>query len=163
MSKVTTYYLEMTSKDQLIEKPQPHGLEVIEAKEKEFRFNRYLYQLVGELWGWTDKLTWSEGQWQTYAENDDLRTFVAYVNGSIAGYYELQQQPSGQINIAYFGLPPKFIGRGFGSHLLSHALKTAWDWEGAQRVWVHTCTLDHQRALDNYKACGLQVYKTEMC
>jgi hypothetical protein len=32
---------------------------------------------------------------------------------------------------------------------------------GQNRVWVHTCTLDHDAALANYKARGMVVYKTE--
>ena len=63
------------------------------------------------------------------------------------------------VEIAYFGLAPRFIGKGFGGYLLSHAIKSAWAWEGTRRVWVHTCTLDHPTALQNYKARGLEVYK----
>ena len=65
------------------------------------------------------------------------------------------------MKIAYFGSAPKFIGRGIGGHLLSHALRSAWDWEGTKRVWVHTCTLDHPNALQNYKARDMEVYRVE--
>ena len=97
----------------------------------------------------------------TFAENENLRTWVGYYKGSPAGYYELQQQDGGDVEIAYFGLAPRFIGKGFGGYLLSHAIKSAWNWEGTRRVWVHTCTLDHPTALQNYKARGLEVYKVE--
>ncbi|GAA5526097.1 hypothetical protein Maes01_02691 [Microbulbifer aestuariivivens] len=160
---VTTYYLEMTAAHQLREKPQPEGLVVMEAEQKEFRFNRYLYQLVGEPWQWVDKLSLPDAEWRRYAEREQLRTWVAYERGSIAGYYELEQQPQGNIQIAYFGLAPRYVGRGFGGYLLSHALRSAWDWnpEQTRRVWVHTCTLDHPGALANYQARGMSVYKTE--
>jgi len=161
MATVTTYYLEMNSPDQLKDKPRPPGLAIIEAELKEYRFNRYLYQLVGEQWHWTDKLTLPDAAWKTYAENDNLRTWVAYYKGSIAGYFELQQQDNNQVEIAYFGLAPEYIGLGFGGYLLSTAIKHAWSLEGTERVWVHTCTLDHDRALTNYQARGFNLYKQQ--
>ena len=111
-----------------------------------------MYELVGEAWEWTDRLSWSDGQWETYVENDYLRTWVTYYRGSPAGYYELQQQGDGDVEIASFGLAPKFIGQGFRGHFLSQAIKSAWEWKGTSRVWAHTCTLDHPNALQNYRA-----------
>ena len=157
---VTTYFLEMSDASQLNRKPCPAGLSVVEAEEKEFRFNRYLYQLVGAPWQWTDKLKQSDAEWQAYAESETLRTWVAYYRGSIAGYFELEKQQDA-VQIAYFGLAPRFIGRGFGGHLLTRALEEAWDWSPCQRVWVHTCTDDHEGALGNYRARGMTIYHTE--
>ncbi|SIO95527.1 GNAT family N-acetyltransferase [Vibrio spartinae] len=159
--EVATYYLEMHALTALNEKPKPEGFEVIEAQVKNYRFNRYLYQLVGEPWQWWDKLALSDQEWQIYAESPHLRTWFALSQGSIAGYYELKQQADGNIEIAYFGLAPDFMGHGFGGYLLTHALQSAWHWGNPQRVWVHTCTLDHEHALANYQARGMSVYKTE--
>ena len=161
MKAVTTYYLEMKSESALKEKKQSNGLQIRECEIKQFQFNRFLYQLVGENWQWIDRLSWTDEQWKAYAENDNLRLWVAYHKGSPAGYYELQQQNGGDVEIAYFGLAPKFIGQGFGGYLLSQAIKSAWNWKGTKRVWVHTCTLDHPSALENYKARGLEVYRVE--
>ncbi|WP_237057398.1 GNAT family N-acetyltransferase [Microbulbifer sediminum] len=158
---VTTYYLEMQSPGDLRGKAPAPGLEVVEAEIREFRFNRYLYQLVGEPWQWVDRLALPDEDWKQYAERDALRTWVAYYRGSIAGYYELEQQADGNVQIAYFGLAPRFVGMGFGGYLLTHALQSAWDWAGTRRVWVHTCTLDHPGALNNYRARGMRVYRTE--
>ncbi|WP_369433702.1 GNAT family N-acetyltransferase [Psychromonas sp. MME1] len=162
MSAIKIFYLEMRSAKDFRAKEQPENLQVIESEIKEYRFNRYLYQLIGETWSWTDKLSLSSEQWQDYAENDNLRTYVAYHKGSIAGYYELQQQSDGDVEIVYFGLAPKFLGMGFGGYLLSHAIKSAWSWEETKRVWVHTCSLDHESALPNYQARGMLLYKTEI-
>ena len=159
---VTTYYLEMTSPSSLQAKPQPEGLSVVEAELKEFRLNRYLYQLVGEPWEWRDKLSLSDEQWREYAERDAVRTWVAYYRGTIAGYFELVKETPDEVEIMYFGLAPKFVGKGFGGYLLSQAIEAAWSWEGTKRVWVHTCTLDHEAALANYKSRGMTLYKTEV-
>ncbi len=161
MSQTINYYLEMTSNNQLRKKTKPQGLHIVEAEEKEYRFNRYLYHLVGEVWNWTDRYKFSDKQWQSYAESEDVKTFVAYIKGSIAGYYELQKHPKGHVQIVYFGLAPRFIGNGFGGYMLSHALTTAWSWKDTERVWLYTCNTDHPNALDNYKARGLRLFKTE--
>jgi len=89
MKEVTIYYLEMKAADSLKSEEDSAGLEIHECEIKQFQFNRFLYQLVGEVWEWTDNLSWSDEQWKAYAENDNLRTWVAYYKGSPAGYYEL--------------------------------------------------------------------------
>jgi GNAT superfamily N-acetyltransferase len=161
MTHLTTYYLEMTSPSSLKESTAANGLKIVECEIKQFQFNRFLYQLVGGAWQWTDKNAWTNAQWQAFAENENLRTWVGYVKGSPAGYFELQRQGGGDVEIAYFGLAPRFIGRGLGGCLLARAIKSAWVWQGTRRVWVHTCSLDHPRALPNYLARGLVVYNVE--
>lgn len=160
MAYVNTY-LEMNSPSEFIETTCSNGLEVKEAEIKEFRLNRYLYCLVGEPWGWTEKLSLSDEQWKEYAEADNLRTWVACYRGSIAGYFELQTDPDFNVEIAFFGLAPGFIGKGFGAYLLSCAIKSAWEKCHARRVWVYTCTSDHPNALGNYQSCGLKIYHKE--
>lgn len=160
--KVTTYYLEMNTPSELIEKTDSLGLLIEEAKIDEFRFNKFLYQLVGEQWGWIDKLPLSNEEWIEYVENPNLRTWVAYYRGTVAGYFELNTNESGDTEIAYFGLVPNFIGKGLGGYLLSQAISNAWQSPETKRVWVHTCSLDHDSALSNYKARGLKLYKKEV-
>ncbi len=159
MPEVTVWYLQALAADELIAAPNPGGIDVLEAGVKQFQFNRFLYQLVGDSWQWTDKLVWSDEQWRDYAEADNLRTWTAWVEGSPAGYFELQKQTDGAVEICYFGLAEKFIGRGFGAYLLSESIRQAWGWD-ATRVTVNTCSLDHPGALANYQARGLAIYET---
>ena len=159
---VTTYYLEMDRREELNYKGNSDPeFQIIECTVKQYEFNRFLYEFVGAPWQWVDKLGWNKQQWKQYAEADSLRTWVAYKYGSPAGYYELQFQENGDVEIAYFGMAKLFIGKGHGGYLLSHALKTAFD-SGVKRVWVHTCTLDHPNALNNYLARGLRIYREEV-
>ncbi len=157
---VTIYYLEMRDPASLRPAAQAPELDVEEVREKQYPLNRFLYQLVGRDWNWTDKLDWSDADWRNLVERDAHRTFLARCNGAIAGYYELEKS-GGDVEILYFGLAPGFIGRGFGGDLLSRAITSAWGWPGCERVWVHTCSLDHPSALANYQARGLALYKTE--
>ena len=155
-----TYYLEMHSKSDFIPKASPGDIEVIEAEIKNYRLNKYLYQLIGEPWGWGDKLSLPNTEWKSYAESSNLRTWVAYIQGSIAGYYELQSQTEGDVELKYFGLAPDFIGKGYGGYLLSHAIQSAWTIDNIRRLWVHTCSLDHPGALGNYQSRGFKIYST---
>ncbi len=157
----TTYYLEMTVPSQLNAKPLPKTLNIVESEEPQYEFNRFLYSLVGSEWEWGDLDSWTDEQWKAQVEHEQHRTWVAYFRGSIAGYYELFRPDGVNAEIRYFGLAPGFISKGFGGPLLSHAIQSAWDWPGTERVWVHTCTFDHPNALNNYRARGLRVYKEE--
>ena len=135
-----------------------------ENKDVNWRFNRDMYFRVGEQWHWIDKRPWTDEQWKEYATAPALRTFAAYYNNALSGYYELRNDTEGGVEIAYFGLLPEFIGRGLGGALLTSAIEEAWsggDRIAPKRVWVHTCNRDHPQALANYQARGMIVYKIE--
>lgn len=158
---VRVHYLEMTAVTEL--RPKRCGdpaFWVGEARTPQWQFNRAMYLWVGAAWNWHEKVPWTEPEWRAYAEDPNLRTFGAYVDGAPAGYYELKRDGQGGIQIAYFGLTPAFYGRGLGGALLTHALKEAWA-EAPPRVWVHTCSMDHPAALANYQARGMRVYRVE--
>jgi GNAT superfamily N-acetyltransferase len=160
-ASVTTFYLEMRAPAQLRPAHRQDALDVRECEIPQFEVNRFLYRFVGAAWEWTDKLCWRDEQWRAWAEDPKLRTWIAYHRGSPAGYFELQKQAGDEVEIAYFGLAPAFIGRGFGGDLLSRGIANAWDWD-ATRVWVHTCSLDHPAALANYQARGMRLYRQEI-
>jgi len=122
--------------------------------------NRFLYTAVGAEWWWYDRLPWNRARWLEYLDRPELETWVAYVSGTPAGYFELERQDEGNVELVAFGLLPRFIGKGLGRPLLTAAISRAWDM-GARRVWVHTCDLDHPRALANYQARGFEVFRVQ--
>lgn len=158
---ITVYHLQMTAPGQF--RPSARSapdLEVRQAVLSSPAFSRYLYATVGARWRWYERLSWSREQWLAYLDRPEQETWVGYVEGTPVGYYELERQERGSVEIVYFGLLPDFIGQGLGGVLLSSAIRRAWEL-GARRVWVHTCTLDHDYALANYEARGFQVFKEE--
>jgi len=161
---IITTYLEMLSRDQLRPKRADARFQVSEKTERDWQFNRDLYFRVGEQWRWIDKQSWTDEQWKQYGTAPELRTFAAYYDDRLAGYYELRRDDENGIEIAYFGLLPEFIGRGLGGALLTSAIERAWSATSGTapvRVWVHTCNRDHPQALANYQARGMTVYKVE--
>ena len=164
MSPLVTTYLEMRSPEQLRPKRADARFRVREQKEPNWVFNRDLYFAVGEQWQWIDKRPWTDEQWKEYAAAPELRTFAAYYDNALAGYYELRNDTEGGVEIAYFGLLPEFTGRGLGGALLTSAIEEAWSRRrgiAPKRVRVHTCNRDHPQALANYQARGMVVYKVE--
>lgn len=159
MSQMTIYYLEMLE-EPLYERANAPEYILVECKANQPEFNKFLYSLVGKQWDWTDRLVWDDARWEQVVSSPDLRTWVAYCEGIVAGYFELHKQ-GGDVEVLYFGLSPEFIGKGMGRPLLEDAIRQAWSWEGVSRVWVHTCSLDHPAALKNYERRGFKLYKTE--
>lgn len=123
-------------------------------------FYRYLYAEVGRFYHWTDKLPWTDAQIREQLARPEISFWVMYSEGAPAGYFELERHEDGSTEVAYFGLLQEFLGRGLGKHLLSFAVQQAWN-EGANRVWLHTCTLDDAAALPNYLKRGFKPFKQE--
>ncbi|MBC7812005.1 MAG: GNAT family N-acetyltransferase [Burkholderiales bacterium] len=121
-------------------------------------FYRFLYGSVGKMWRWCDRLIMPEHELEAALNNPNVEVYVMYVSGVPAGYVELCVQEEGT-EVAYFGLRPEFIGRGLSSHLLSWGIAQAWA-NGARRVFVHTCNLDHPNAMETYIKRGFRTYKT---
>lgn len=157
----TRHYLEMNASAELRPARKPAEMVDIRLQQPPApSLNRSLYVAVGGPWQWVDRLVWTDDQWQAYACRPELETWIMWSGSTPAGYFELEDQSDGSVKLAYFGLAPPFIGRGLGGHLLTAAVHRAWA-KGANRVWVHTCTLDHPNALANYEARGFRVYRTE--
>jgi GNAT superfamily N-acetyltransferase len=169
---VRTTYLEQHSSDQVRAAREPREpVDIVRVTRPIPEFSRFLYVTVGGDWHWRGRLPWTREQWLTYLSRPLTETWVAYAGGVPAGYLELtgaSTVDSQDVEIAYFGLVPGFLGVGLGGHLLTYGLRKAWTmadrWPGTppvRRVWVQTCSLDGPAALANYQARGLVVYKTE--
>ena len=156
---ITVHYLEMTDPAQHRHARAVNELHVIRAEIACPELSRFLYSAVGGDWHWLDRLTWSYSEWLTYLRQPQIETWVGWVAGTPAGYFELNHQADTGVEIVYFGLLPQFIGRGLGGALLSSAIDQGWR-HAPRRVWLHTCTLDHPKALANYQARGFRVYDT---
>jgi len=158
-TKVTTYHLEMTDpKDFRPSTKRRDNLEIRRAEIPCPELNRFFYAAVGGNWFWIDKLKWSYDEWRKYVDRAELHTWYAALSGTPVGYFELEGQSNSNVEIAYFGLLPQFVGRGLGGPFLTAAIDRAWQMN-AKRVWVHTCSLDHPGALANYQARGFRVFK----
>ncbi|CAN1595019.1 NAT_SF domain containing protein [Candidatus Pelagibacterales bacterium] len=159
---IDRFYLHLISRNDLTSSNcKEKNLEVILEKEPTVDFCKFLYKEVGRDFFWRDRLKWSDQDWLNYISNDFFKLYILKKNNELAGYYELLYDPKiPSMEIPYFGIFKEFFGKGIGGYLLTDAILTSFN-QKINKVWVHTCTLDHPNALKNYLARGMKVFKTE--
>jgi ribosomal protein S18 acetylase RimI-like enzyme len=152
-------YLEMLGRPTRPTRPAPaKKLALMRAEDCTASFYRYLYDTVGEPWVWFERRAWSDERLREVLRRPETELAVFYVAGVPAGYYELDRSDPDNVELAYFGLVPDFIGRGLGPWLLDAAIDSAFRTE-PKRLYVHTCSFDHPRALGVYQRAGFHVYE----
>jgi ribosomal protein S18 acetylase RimI-like enzyme len=160
--KIYRSYLEIKSLGELKEIKQPSKNYFIElADPKDFQLNKFFYKNIGKNCQWSDRLIWTDLNWIDYISNDQLFTHILKDKSGMAGYFELLfNKQSKEAEIAYFGILEEYYGKKLGGYLLSEAIKSSFNL-GSERVWVHTCSLDHKNALLNYQSRGMKIFKSE--
>ncbi len=155
-------YLEINSIQNLSEVFKPsNNLNISLIEEPDFQLNKFFYKEIGKKHGWMDRLLWTEKNWIKYVSSLEVKTYVLKEDHNLAGYFEqIFHNEKNDCEIAYFGVLEEFIGKKYGGYLLSEAIKESFKL-GAKRVWVHTCSLDHKHALENYKSRGMKIFKSE--
>ena len=155
-------FLHILTIDQLKQSASPGDNFIISLEEKPtIDLCKFLYKEIGKDFFWRDRLKWSDGDWTNYISQDFFKLYILKSNNKLAGYYELLYNPANHsMEIAYFGIFKEFFGKGIGGYLLTDAILNSFK-EKINKVWVHTCTLDHPNALKNYIARGMTVFKTE--
>ena len=134
---------------------------LVKKIKPDFQLNKFFYKQVGKKHRWIDRLIWSDEKWMTYISNRNLETYVISKYDELVGFFELLYNPElKETEISYFGLLEEYIGKGIGGFALSSAIRKAFE-KNINRVWLHTCTLDHPNALKNYIARGMTVFKKE--
>ena len=131
------------------------------SETKDFQLNKFFYKNVGKKHQWIDRLIWTEKKWIEYTSNEKVKTYILKKNEELAGYFELIiNKNNNEVEIAYLGLLEEYHNQKLGSYLLSLAIKKSFTFN-PKRVWVHTCSLDHKNALNNYIARGMRIFKRE--
>ena len=160
MEKIDRYYLEITSIKNLKGKDKPSNKTILELVDnKNYELNEFFYKQIGKKHQWVDRLAWNVKDWIKYTTNENLKTYILKEDEELVGYFELIFDKK-ICEIAYFGILEEYIGKSLGGYLLSEAIKIAFE-KKMERIWVHTCSLDHKNAILNYKARGMEIFRTE--
>ncbi len=161
--EVKRNYLEIKSIQDLKEVNQPskdYSLNLLDPIN--FQLNKFFYKNIGKKYKWVDRLTWSEEKWIDYVSSEKVKTYVLKFNDDLVGFFELIfHSEKNETEIAYLGILEEYHNKKLGSYLLSQAIKKSFQ-NDVGRVWVHTCSLDHKNALNNYVARGMKIFKTEI-
>ena len=156
-------YLEIKSLQDLKKTPKPHEDYSINLLDPvNFQLNKFFYKNIGKKHRWVDRLVWMESKWIDYVSDKKVKTYIFKHKNNLAGFFELIFHfEKKEAEIAYFGILEEFRNKKLGSYLLSQAIKKSFS-QNIDRVWVHTCSLDHKNALNNYIARGMKIFKTEI-
>ena len=161
--EVKRNYLEINSLQDLNEGYKPsedYSLSLIDPTN--FQLNKFFYKTIGKNHKWIDRLSWSEEKWITYVSSENVKTYVFKFKDDLVGFFELIfHLENKETEIAYFGILEEYQNKKLGSYLLSEAIKKSFQ-NNVNRVWVHTCSLDHKNALNNYISRGMKIFKTEI-
>jgi len=161
-AQVERSYLEISSINDLLVKNKPFSdLYLEKVNPPNFQLNKFFYKEIGKKHSWTDRLVWDEKKWIDYLEDSRVNTYILKHNNDFIGYFEqIFDKNNLDCEIAYFGILEEHIGKKLGGYLLSEAIKISFN-IGSKRIWVHTCSLDHKNALQNYLSRGMKVFKSE--
>ena len=162
IKEVKRNYLEIYSHQELKEGNKPsedYSLNLI--KSTNFQLNKFFYKNIGKKHNWVDRLVWTDTQWIDYVSNKNVRTFILRNKDDLVGFFELiYHYEKKEVEIAFFGILEEYQNKKLGSYLLSEAIKNSFK-KDIDRVWLHTCSLDHKNALGNYLARGMRIFKSE--
>jgi|TARA_B110000444_G_scaffold225133_1_gene228788 ribosomal protein S18 acetylase RimI-like enzyme len=162
IQEVKRSYLEINSLEDLKENNQStdsYSLNLLDPIN--FQLNKFFYKNIGKKHRWIDRLVWAESQWIDYVSNNKVKTYIFKYKEELVGFFELIFHfEKKEVEIAYFGILEEFQNKKLGSYLLTQAIKKSFV-GNINRVWVHTCSLDHKNALNNYIARGMKIFKTE--
>jgi len=150
--KSRTFYLEMRRPPAYILEPIKDGI-VLRAVNIPVSFYRFLFRAVGERWLWVLRAIMSDEELKTVIHDPFVEIYVLYVDGSPAGFAELDRRTPGEIELVYFGLLPEYFSKGLGKYFLRWVIYKAWEYL-PERLWLHTCEFDHPAALPNYLKAG---------
>lgn len=160
--RVVVTYMEMTRPARAaLSFQRPSGARILRAKCPTASFYRYLYNCVGNAWLWYERRLLNDQELLPLIRKKCVEIYVLYSQGIPAGYVEFDRGSPDAVEIVYFGLLPEFIGRGLGPYFLDWSIGRAWAPRSAappKRVWLHTCTLDHPKALRTYLRAGFSAY-----
>ena len=161
--EVQRNYLEINSLKDLKEGNKPsdkYSLSLIDPVD--FQLNKFFYKNIGKKHKWVDRLVWSEDKWINYLSDDRVNTYVLKYKQDLVGFFELIfHKVDEEVEIAYFGILEDYQNKKLGSYLLSEAIKKSFEFK-IKRLWLHTCSLDHKYALNNYISRGMKIFKTEI-
>ena len=161
--EVKRNYLEINSLQDLKEGNKPsedYSLSLIDPIN--FQLNKFFYKNIGKKHKWVDRLAWSEEKWINYLSDDRVNTYVLKYKQDLVGFFELIfHKVDEEVEIAYFGILEDYQNKKLGSYLLSEAIKKSFEFK-IKRLWLHTCSLDHKYALNNYISRGMKIFKTEI-
>ncbi len=153
----TVTYLEMLSAPENRPESAPCELSIEAIERMPIGEYRELYDAVGGPFNWIARKLLSDADLAEIIHHPQVDLHVLTIDGEPSGFAELDRRKPGEIEVLYFGIVARQFGKGLGRYWLNWTIHQAWS-HGIERLWLHTCTLDHAQALPNYRKAGFRVF-----
>lgn len=154
-------YLEMRSPPPTGEERADSRVELRRIENPDPDWYLKLFNEIGEDLLWFGRLTIDGEDLHSLLSDPNYEVYALRADGEDAGLLELDFRIQEECELSYFGIVPSLVGSGVGRVLMSHTIEIAWS-HPIRRFWLHTCTLDHPRALPFYLRAGFTAYKREI-
>ncbi|MBF9197143.1 GNAT family N-acetyltransferase [Microvirga terrestris] len=150
-------YLEMRKPPDLPATRQPEGWTLQRIDHDRPRY-RSLFRAVGEPWLWFSRTLLPDDKLSAILDDPKVEAFALHNGTGDVGLLELDFRADSEVELAFLGLVPGFIGQGAGRFLMNEAIRRAFA-RPTKRFFVHTCTLDSASALPFYIRSGFTPYR----
>ena len=150
-------HLEMRARPHLRPEPAGGAYALRRPTEPDLNWYRDLFRRVGSDWLWFSRLALDDRGLAEVVRDPAVEVHALRHRGRDEGLLEFDFRRFPEAEIAFLGVVPGLIGKGAGRYLMNRALEIAWS-RNPRRVTVHTCTLDHPRALEFYQRSGFTPY-----
>jgi GNAT superfamily N-acetyltransferase len=150
-------YLEMRERPALTPFKKPDGWS-LQRIDQDCRRYRALFKAVGEPWLWFSRVLMPDEELAAILGDPRIEAYALHDGAADVGLLELDFRLGREVELAYLGLVPGFIGQGAGRFLMNEAIARAFT-TPTERFFVHTCTLDSPSALAFYLRSGFKPYR----
>ena len=155
-------YLEMRTQATPRPCPKPDGCVLRRVETPDVAWYRDLfYRVGGHDWLWCSCLMLTEAELRDVLHDPGMVVFALECEGKAEGLLQLDFREAGTCELAFFGVSGKLAGTTAGRFMMNLALEEAWA-RDIELFHVHTCTLDHPRALAFYRRSGFEPVRQEV-
>ncbi|NDW03110.1 GNAT family N-acetyltransferase [Jiella pacifica] len=134
------------------EKP---GWRFARVERPDFDWYVDLLRRVGSDHLWYQRLIQSEEAIATKIADPSTVIHALFVDGRAEGIAELDFPAYGVAELVYFGVTPSLVGKGAARFMMAPLLDFAFS-APVDRLWLHTNTIDHPRAIAFYRRFGFE-------
>lgn len=153
--------LEMYARPAISPAPDGNGWSLVHKVNPDTVWYRSIYKKVGLEWLWFSRIIMPDDALNGIIQDPLVEVYSLDIDGKSEGLLELDYRENGTCELAFLGVSEAVMGKGAGRWLMNHALELAWA-KPISRLWIHTCTLDHPRALPFYIRSGFTPYKRQL-
>ena len=132
--------------------PEP-GWDFSPVEDPDLDWYRDLYRRIGGAYLWYSRLALSDEELAETIRHPAHGLHALTIDGKAEGLAEIDFRQHDEAEIVFFGVTGALVGTRTARFMMNRALALVFG-RGIRRLWLHTNTLDHPRALAFYRRSG---------